>query len=96
MNEDLERRIRERAHRLWEQEGRPEGRDAQHWAQAREMVEREAGPADGHDSSVGDPGTVWDSGEAGGPSTAPAAEPPRRKSTRRPGRPSKKDSLPAG
>lgn len=33
-----DQRIRERAHRLWEDEGRPEGRAEIHWAQAREIV----------------------------------------------------------
>jgi hypothetical protein len=33
-----ERRIRERAYRLWEEEGHPEGRDKAHWDTARELV----------------------------------------------------------
>jgi hypothetical protein len=40
---DIERRIRERAYRLWEAEGRPEGRAAQHWEQARMIVALEDG-----------------------------------------------------
>jgi hypothetical protein len=35
---DLEQRIRERAYRLWEQEGCPEGRADAHWDQASELV----------------------------------------------------------
>jgi|SRR3954447_5282066 len=31
---DREERTRVRAYQLWEQNGRPEGRDADHWAQA--------------------------------------------------------------
>ena len=31
---DRERRIRERAYRLWEEQGRPEGRHEDHWLQA--------------------------------------------------------------
>jgi hypothetical protein len=45
MDEELQRRIRERAHRLWEQEGKPEGRADEHWEQARTELaddEREA------------------------------------------------------
>jgi hypothetical protein len=34
----LEQRIRERAYRLWEQEGRPEGRADVHWDEATELV----------------------------------------------------------
>ncbi|WP_182084802.1 DUF2934 domain-containing protein [Aureimonas sp. ME7] len=33
-----EDRVRQKAHELWEAEGRPEGRSAQHWAEAREIV----------------------------------------------------------
>lgn len=35
--EDNER-IRHRAHQIWESEGRPEGRAAQHWAQAQDEL----------------------------------------------------------
>ncbi|MBV9704011.1 MAG: DUF2934 domain-containing protein, partial [Methylobacteriaceae bacterium] len=28
---DIEDRIRARAHQIWEEEGRPEGRDREHW-----------------------------------------------------------------
>jgi hypothetical protein len=34
-------RIRQRAHELWEQEGRPEGRQDEHWARACREVQRE-------------------------------------------------------
>lgn len=34
MIEDLETRIRERAHGIWESEGRPEGRAEAHWLMA--------------------------------------------------------------
>jgi hypothetical protein len=41
-----EERIRRRAHEIWEQEGRPEGRDQEHWAQASREIEAESdGPA---------------------------------------------------
>jgi hypothetical protein len=33
-----ETRVREIAHRLWEQEGRPEGRENAHWEMARELA----------------------------------------------------------
>jgi hypothetical protein len=36
---DREERIRQRAHALWEQEGRPHGRDREHWERARYEVE---------------------------------------------------------
>ena len=45
MDEELQRRIRERAHQLWEHDGRPEGRADEHWERARAELaadEREA------------------------------------------------------
>ncbi|HYG91006.1 MAG TPA: DUF2934 domain-containing protein [Azospirillum sp.] len=38
MVEDLEDRIRRRAYQIWEREGRPEGRKAQHWELAKEEI----------------------------------------------------------
>jgi hypothetical protein len=37
----LDERIRERAYHLWEQEGRPHGRDVEYWERARELVAME-------------------------------------------------------
>jgi hypothetical protein len=42
MERDREQRIRERAYQIWEREGKPQGRDAQHWQQAAAEVEAEA------------------------------------------------------
>lgn len=39
---DIEERIRERAYRLWIEEGQPEGSQERHWAEARRMVDQEA------------------------------------------------------
>ncbi|MBS7544743.1 DUF2934 domain-containing protein [Ancylobacter oerskovii] len=41
--DEREEHIRRRAHRLWEEEGRPEGRAEQHWFQAKEMLAVEEG-----------------------------------------------------
>lgn len=38
MADDLERRVAERAYRIWEREGRPDGRSAEHWDMAREEI----------------------------------------------------------
>jgi hypothetical protein len=43
-NQDLETRIRERAYALWEKDGRPEGRAAEYWEQARRFIETEDDP----------------------------------------------------
>jgi hypothetical protein len=37
----LEQRIRERAHRLWEVEGRPEGKGDEYWKRAEELIQDE-------------------------------------------------------
>lgn len=37
-----EERVRQRAHLIWEREGRPDGRQEAHWRAAREELEREA------------------------------------------------------
>src|SRR5690554_1012675 len=36
-----EERIRQRAYALWEEQGRPEGREAEHWDEARRQIEEE-------------------------------------------------------
>jgi len=65
-----EQHIRARAYALWEQQGRPAGKDAEHWAEARRQIEEETrssgmAGSDGtpdlppeslqHDLSEGDP-----------------------------------------
>jgi hypothetical protein len=35
--------VRERAHAIWLAEGKPEGREVDHWMRARRELEREAG-----------------------------------------------------
>lgn len=44
MNED--ERIRQRAHRIWVEEGKPEGRENDHWQMARQLIAIEDGPGD--------------------------------------------------
>jgi hypothetical protein len=40
-DEQLERRIKQRAHRIWEDEGMPQGRDQDHWELARLAIAQE-------------------------------------------------------
>lgn len=41
------------AQQIWEEEGRPEGRAAQHWERAKEFLrQRDAGSSDGATSNV--------------------------------------------
>ncbi|HTJ93584.1 MAG TPA: DUF2934 domain-containing protein [Pararobbsia sp.] len=48
----LEHRIRERAYRLWEQDGRPDGKAEEYWSQARHLIEAEDREHGGGDLSV--------------------------------------------
>lgn len=41
MSDDREQRVKERAYQLWESEGRPSGRQDEHWGQARREIEEE-------------------------------------------------------
>jgi hypothetical protein len=50
--EPLEERIRERAYQIWEREGKPHGRDAEHWQQAASEIDAEV--AAGVDAGVGE------------------------------------------
>jgi hypothetical protein len=43
MTSNRNERIRIRAHEIWEREGRPEGRQAEHWEQAEREIESETG-----------------------------------------------------
>lgn len=43
--DDHDERIRQRAHKIWEEEGRPEGREYSHWLRARAEIHDEDGDA---------------------------------------------------
>jgi hypothetical protein len=45
MNNELETKIRQRAHAMWEGESRPDGRAEQHWLEAEREVTEETGNA---------------------------------------------------
>lgn len=46
MSEDREERIRQRAYRLWEDDGSPEGRAEEYWSRAVAQVEAETADTD--------------------------------------------------
>ena len=71
MDHDKERRIRERAYAIWEREGRPQGRDSEHWKEAEAEIAAEVEPVLGG-SQPGNPARP-----APEPSAQPAS-PPRR------------------
>jgi len=43
-NTDREERIRERAYKLWEENGRPQGREVELWEQAEDLIAIEENP----------------------------------------------------
>lgn len=65
--DDRESRIRERAHRIWESEGRPDDRDQVHWEIATRIIDEE-------DAAAG--ATVEDKLDEAVEDTFPASDPP--------------------
>ena len=49
-----EERIRDKAHELWESEGKPEGQHERHWQAARQAIEE----AEGTEHQL-DEGSIW-------------------------------------
>lgn len=70
--DDIQERIRRRAHELWESEGHPHGRDADHWAQAEAEI-RGAGALEPTEKVAGSRKKTGTS-KAAGKSTRAAAE----------------------
>ncbi|HYS49517.1 MAG TPA: DUF2934 domain-containing protein [Xanthobacteraceae bacterium] len=69
-----EQRIREIAHRLWEQEGRPPDQERRHWEMAERMVEKEEAGTGGEPARKARPSRP--------PRAKGAAAPKRRKTSR--------------
>lgn len=76
MDHDLEHRVRERAYQIWEQEGRPHGRDAHHWQQAAAEF-ADAGQQQAHAGVAPDPREA----RAAGAPEASAAKPLKGRGT---------------
>jgi hypothetical protein len=56
MDDEREMRIRERAHEIWEREGRPEGAQEEHWRRASEEIDAEnQGGSSAAESGVANP-----------------------------------------
>lgn len=47
---EIEERIRQLAHEIWEVEGRPDGQQMRHWAMAERLVEAEIRAAEQEDA----------------------------------------------
>ena len=76
MQQPDEDSIRDRAYQIWQQEGRPEGRDHIHWKMAVEQLAAEERGGNGGGSPSGPKGD-GEAGERGGsgpmPDVAPAS-----------------------
>ena len=70
--DDILERIRRRAHELWESEGRPHGRDSDHWTQAEAEI-RGAGALEPTEKAAGSRKKTATS-KAAGKSTRAASE----------------------
>lgn len=68
MDQDIERRIRERAHQLWVADGQPGGRDLEHWVEAERQIMEEQGQ--------GEPIAAQPAPPAPGDRPEPQPEPP--------------------
>jgi hypothetical protein len=86
MADDRQNRIRQRAHEIWEQEGRPEGAHERHWRQAEnEMAAADAKPvkmpaATRKPAASAKPAAA----KAAGPDAAKAAAAPKPKAAAKP------------
>jgi hypothetical protein len=64
--DDVEKRVRQRAYEIWQREGCPEGREAEHWTLAKEEIAIEdnqnqallPNPSEGGDDTVVHPEPV--------------------------------------
>ncbi|HSI41894.1 MAG TPA: DUF2934 domain-containing protein [Xanthobacteraceae bacterium] len=56
--DEREQRIRERAHQLWEEEGRPDGRHEHHWLRAAHIVATEEADGEARHAADVAPGSV--------------------------------------
>lgn len=72
--------IRARAHQIWEAEGCPEGREAEHWAQAIEELSRDAQASEPPAQGTPDYGHPTDRAQEEGhaPASTAGTEPHRR------------------
>jgi hypothetical protein len=71
MPSEREERIRQRAYAIWEREGKPDGREAEHWEKAAAEIDAE------RESTEAMTGAA-ETAEAGAPPAPPETPPARR------------------
>lgn len=76
MDEELKQRIRVRAHEIWMNEGRPHGRDQDHWDQAFRELSTPAGSAVEAVETQASAGAATKSGRSVRSKKAPAGSTP--------------------
>ena len=77
MDSDKEARIRERAYEIWVREGRPHGKDAEHWQKAAAEIAAESGALADRAAAGSKPRTETPSIDPVAPPGAGAAPPLR-------------------
>ena len=76
--DDRERKIRDRAYAIWEREGRPQGRESEHWRQAEREVDDAPGAAAGEAGTAGKGSGSARKAAASGQKAAAAGAGPRK------------------
>lgn len=94
-NTDIEDLVRERAHKIWIEEGQPEGRSEAHWQRAQDELQRELAAARPHPemtASLSEPSASPDAGVTARPDPGVTAKPSTKVKTEAPrkGGPSRK------
>ena len=72
---EREDRIRARAHQLWLEEGRPEGREREHWQRAEEEVDQQEEPGENSAGAAGPHAKPSLTNEAATPGTGMLPDP---------------------
>jgi hypothetical protein len=67
---DRQRRIEQRAHQIWEAEGRPHGKHDEHWHRAEQEIAQEEGRGRGGRRAAGSGGKSASAGKSGSSSRA--------------------------
>lgn len=73
MDDERHERISRLAHEHWEKEGRPEGRDAEHWQTARRLIEASEAESTSASSQPAAPGDIRSAGRGPEPGVSTAA-----------------------
>jgi hypothetical protein len=73
-----EQRIRDRAHRLWESEGRPEDQEKRHWQMAEQAIDKEDRAAQTPSAAESSPRPGQDKASGRAPLVGSAAPPPKQ------------------